>query len=85
MMIGNVLFKKKLINKYTWMKVANGRIIEKALMDYILIIQRMTGRVKDVHVFRGVAAGMSDHFLVKARLIVAKEWERELELVGGKW
>ena len=29
----------------------------------------MVGRLKDVHVFRGVAAGMSDHFLVEA-----KEW-----------
>ena len=25
----------------------------------------MIGRLKDVHVFRGVAAGMSDHFLVE--------------------
>ena len=37
-------------------------------MDYVLITKRMVGRLKDVHVFRGVAAGMSDHFLV------AKEW-----------
>ena len=38
-------------------------------MDYVLITKRMVGRLKDVHVFRGVAAGMSDHFLVEA-----KEW-----------
>ena len=24
--------------------------------------------------FRGVAAGMSDHFLVEAEVVVAKEW-----------
>ena len=54
--------------------VANGRVIERALMDYVLITKRMVGRLKDVHVFRGVAAGMSDHFLVEAEVVVAKEW-----------
>ena len=67
--IGNSFFKKKGINKYTLIRVANGRVIERALMDYVLITKRMVGRLKDVHVFRGVAAGMSDHFLVEA-----KEW-----------
>ena len=28
-------------------------------MDYVLITKRMVGRLKDLHVFRGVAAGMS--------------------------
>ena len=72
--IGNSFFKKKGINKYTWIRVANGRVIERALMDYVLITKRMVGRLKDVHVFRGVAAGMSDHFLVEAKVVVAKEW-----------
>ena len=54
--IGNS-FVKKGINKYTWIRVANGRVIERALMDYVLITKRMVGRLKDVHVFRGVAAG----------------------------
>ena len=76
--IGNSFFKKKGINKYTWIRVANGRVIERALMDYVLITKRMVGRLKDVHVFRGVAAGMSDHFLVEAKVVVAKEW-------GNKW
>ena len=69
-----VFFKKKKINKYTWIRVANGRVIERALMDYVLITKRMVGRLKDVHVFRGVAAGMSDHFLFEAEVVVAKEW-----------
>ena len=72
--IGNSFFKKKGINKYTWIRVANGRVIERALMDYVLITKRIVGRLKDVHVFRGVAAGMSDHFLVEAKVVVAKEW-----------
>ena len=57
------------MNKYTWIRVANGRVIERALMDFVLITKRMVGRLKDVHVLRGVAAGMSDHVLVEA-----KEW-----------
>ena len=56
-----------------WVRVANGRVVEKALMDYVLITKRMMGRVKDVHVFRGLAAGISDHFLVETKLVVAKE------------
>ena len=71
---GNSFFKKKGINKYTWIRVANGRVVERALMDYVLITKRMVGRLKDVHVFTGVAAGMSDHFLVEAKVVVAKEW-----------
>ena len=67
-------FKKKEINKYTWIRVANGRVIKRALMDYVLITKRMVGRLKDVHVFKGVAAGMYDHFLVEAEVVVAKEW-----------
>ena len=73
MVIGNSFFKKKGINKYTWIRVANGKVIERALMDYVLITKRMVGRLKDVHVYRGVAAGMSDHFLVEAKVVIAKE------------
>ena len=61
LVIGNSFFKKKGINKYTWIRVANRRVIERALMDYALITKRMVGRLKDVHVLMGVAVGMSDH------------------------
>ena len=72
LVIGNSFFKKKEINKYTWIGVANGRVIERALMDYVLITKRMIGRLKDAHVFRGVAAGMSDHFLVEAEVVAER-------------
>ena len=62
------------MNRYTWIRVANGRVIERALMDYVLITKRTVGRLKDVHVLRGVVAGMSDHFLVEAEVVVVKEW-----------
>ena len=71
LVIGNSFFKKG-ISKYTWIRVANGRVIERALMDYVLVTKRMVGRLKDVHVF--VAAGMSDNFLVEAKVVVVKEW-----------
>ena len=74
LVIGNSFFKKKGINKYTWIRVANGRVIERALLDYVLITKTMVGRLKYAHAFRGVAAGMSDHFLVEAKMVVAKEW-----------
>ena len=41
LVIGNSLFREKEINKYTWIRVANGRVIERALMDYMLITKRM--------------------------------------------
>ena len=74
LVIGNTMFKKKKINKYTWIRMANGIVADKALMDYVLIERRLSGRLKDVHVYRGVTAGMSDHFLVEAKVIVAKGW-----------
>ena len=68
LVIGNSFFKEKGINKHTWITVANGRVTERALMDYLLI-KRMVGRLKDVHMLRGVAAGMFDHFLVEAKVV----------------
>ena len=53
-------------------------------MDYVLITKRMVGRLEDVRVFRGVAAGMSDHFLVEAELVVVKEWGNRVVGVGEK-
>ena len=54
--------------------MTNERVIERALIDCVLITKRMVGRLKDVHVFRGVATGTSDHVLVEAKVVVVKEW-----------
>ena len=49
------------------------RVMEKREREFSdgysagLITKRMVGRLKDVHVFRGVAADLSDHFLVEAK------------------
>ena len=45
----------------------------KGLLDYVLMTKRMVDTFKDVHMLRGVAAGMSDHSLVEAKVVVAKE------------
>ena len=47
MAIGNSFFKKKGINKYMWVRVTNGRVVERALMDCVLI-KKMIGRMNDV-------------------------------------
>ena len=78
LVVGNSFFKKRMINKYTWVRVERGRVIERALMDYVLLTRRMIGRLKDVHVYRGMTAGMSDHFLVEGKMVVAKEWGKKL-------
>ena len=73
-MVGNTWFKKKCVNKYTWMRVAGGRVVDRALMDYVLVCRRLIGRLKDVHVLRGVGKGISDHLLIETKIEVAKEW-----------
>ena len=50
-------------------------MVDKALMDYVLLPRRMLGRLLDVKVWRGEGGGLSDHYLVEARL----------KLLGGWW
>ena len=46
----------------------------RQLMDYILLPMRMPGRLLGVKVWRGEGGGMSDHFLVEARLKLVGGW-----------
>ena len=50
--------------------MAEGRVVlvDKALVDYVLLPRRMLGRLLDVKVRRGEGGGVSDHFLVEALL-----------------
>ena len=75
LVVGNTFFKKRLINKYTWERVNVGKLVDRALMDYVVIERKLFARLKDVHVFRGEAGGISDHFLVEAKMEVAKGWK----------
>ena len=69
LVIGNTWFKKKLCHKYTW-----ERGDQKSLLDYVLIGKMYVKRLLDVHVKRGVAGGISDHYLVRADVRVKGEW-----------
>ena len=74
--MGNSCFKKKDVYKYTWLRLAERRVVDRALMDYMLLClsKRMLGRLSDVKVWRGESGEMSDHFLVVARLKLVGEW-----------
>ena len=74
LVVGNTMFKKKDISKYTWIRQQNGVIVDRAVMDYVLVSRRMLRRLLDVRVLRGVAGGLSDHFLVEGKLRVGTRW-----------
>ena len=52
LVVGNSWFKKNDVYKYTWLRMAEGRVVDKALMDYVLLPRRMLGRLLDVRVWR---------------------------------
>ena len=75
LVVGNSLFKKRDIHKYTWVRMAHGAMVERALMDFVLISRRVVKRLLDVRVLRGEGGGVSDHLLVEGRLRVEQEWK----------
>ena len=36
LVVGNSWFKKKDVYKYTWLRIVVGRVVDRALMDYVL-------------------------------------------------
>ena len=74
--IANTWFKKKDISKYTWVRVIDGEVRERAMLDYVIVRREAIGSVLDVHVYRGEASGLSDHFLVNAVVKVDMRWRR---------
>ena len=44
------------------------RLVERAMMDYVLVEKSVLGRLVYVHVARGAGGGVSDHFLVVAKM-----------------
>ena len=57
--IMNTWFRKRNINKITWVSEING---SGALLDYMCVLGREIGKVLDVNVRRGAGGGLSDHF-----------------------
>ena len=76
LVIGNTLFRKKDINKYTWVRVERGIVTDRAMMDYVIVSKDMRHKLVDVHVFRGAAGGVSDHYLVQGLIKVDRWWRR---------
>jgi exonuclease III len=65
---GNTWFKKKLVNKYTWMR-DNGA--NEALTDWMLVDKRIKDSLKDVNVLSswvGVGVIGSGHLFVAAKM-----------------
>ena len=58
LVVGNSWFKKKDVYEYTWLRMAEGRVVDKALMDYVLLPRRMLGRRLDVKVWRVEGGGI---------------------------
>ena len=82
LVIGNTWFRKKDINKFTWERVVRGVVTDRALMDYIIISKSARERLLNVHVYRGAAGGMSDHYLVEGRVRVAERWKPERRMTA---
>ena len=49
-MAGNNWFKGKEVYKYTWLRMAEGRVVHRALIYYVLLPKRMLERLLDVKV-----------------------------------
>ena len=57
------------------------RMVDRALMDHVLLPKRMLERLLDVKVWRGGGV-MSDHFLVEARLKLVDGWRSAGRMEG---
>ena len=51
LVVGNSWFKKNYVYKYTWLRIAEGRVAYKVLIDYVLLRRRMLGILIDVKVW----------------------------------
>ena len=47
LVVGNSWFKKNDMYKYTWLRMAEGRMVDKALMDYVLLPSWNRNRVSE--------------------------------------
>ena len=82
LVVGNSWLKKKYLHKCTWLRMEEGRVVDSAFMDYLLLPKRILGRLLDVNVLRGEGGGMSDHLLVEARLKLMGGWRSAVRMEG---
>ena len=62
--------------------MAEGRVVDKALQDYVLLQRRMLLDVKVWRRSKPRGLGMSDHFLVEARLKLLGGWRSAGRMEG---
>ena len=74
MIIGNTWFQKRLFQEYT-REGEDGQ--ERSLIDYVLVDERSKRSLEEVNVFWGAAGGMSDHYLVKAKVRMKGSFRRD--------
>ena len=84
MTIGNTMFKKRSVHKYTWERRRREEIVDRALMDYVLVSGNGRSKLLDVNVLRGESAGMSDHYLVEGKMRVNPNWKKRQVAEGTK-
>ena len=65
-----------------WLRMAEGVVVDRGFMNYVLLPKRILGRLLDVKVWRLEGGGMSDHFLVESRLKFVRGW-RSAGMVEG--
>ena len=76
--IGNTWFQRKLIQKYT-RKGENGQ--ERSVIDYVLVDEKSKNLLENVNVYRSAAGGMSDRYLMEAKVRMKGVQKREREEV----
>ena len=74
LVVGDSWLKKKHMYKYTCLRMAEGRVVERALMGYVLLPKQMLGRLLELKVWRGEGGRMYDPCLVEARLKLMGGW-----------
>ena len=57
-------------------------MVDKALMDYVLLPRRMLGRLLDVKVWRGEGKGFYGHCFVEAKLKLLGGWRSAGRMEG---
>ena len=72
--IANTWFQKNLIQRYT-REGEYGQ--ERRLIDYVLVDEKSKKLLEDVNVCKGTAGGMSDHYLVEAKIRMKRFRKRE--------
>ena len=63
---------------------AEGRVVDRVLMDYFLLPKRMLGRLLDVIVWRGEGGEISDHSGVQSRLKLVGGWRSTGRMEGER-